>query len=98
MVVMNVSRLRAGLSAAIDRVARGEEVMLTRHGEPIARIVPVVPRTARDAARQENAERAAELLESIERLRGKPLDIGRGISTERAEQLVRELRAERDES
>lgn len=31
---------RAKLSELIDRVQSGEEVILTRHGEPVARLVP----------------------------------------------------------
>lgn len=29
------------LSALLDRVERGEEVTITRHGRPVARLVPV---------------------------------------------------------
>jgi prevent-host-death family protein len=29
------------LSALLERVARGEEITITRHGRPIARLVPV---------------------------------------------------------
>ena len=28
------------LSTLLDRVARGEEVLITRHGQPVARLVP----------------------------------------------------------
>ncbi len=28
------------LSALLDRVTRGEEVLITRHGHPVARLVP----------------------------------------------------------
>ena len=32
---------KSRLSALLDRVARGEQVTITRHGVPIARLVPV---------------------------------------------------------
>jgi len=35
---------RAKLSELIERVQSGEEVVLTRHGEPVARLVPEKPR------------------------------------------------------
>ncbi|HEX9277017.1 MAG TPA: type II toxin-antitoxin system prevent-host-death family antitoxin [Casimicrobiaceae bacterium] len=34
---------RARLSELIERVESGEEVVLTRHGEPVARLVPEKP-------------------------------------------------------
>jgi prevent-host-death family protein len=41
---------RAKLSELIDRVQSGEEVVLTRHGEPVARLVPEKPRRKRSRA------------------------------------------------
>ncbi len=37
-----VGALEAGehLSALLDRVAHGEEIVITRHGRPVARLVP----------------------------------------------------------
>ena len=32
------------LSALLDRVLKGEEITITRHGVPVARLVPVTPR------------------------------------------------------
>lgn len=43
------------LSALLDRVERGEEVMITRRGRPIARLVP-----AEAGFDREKARRAAE--------------------------------------
>jgi len=40
------------LSALLDLVIRGEEVVITRDGKPIAHVVPVVPRFDRAKARQ----------------------------------------------
>jgi len=41
---------RAKLSELIERVQSGEEVVLTRHGEPVARLVPEKPRRKRSGA------------------------------------------------
>ncbi len=41
---------RAKLSELIERVQSGEEVVLTRHGEPVARLVPEKPRRRRSRA------------------------------------------------
>jgi prevent-host-death family protein len=36
----NVAEAKARLSEILDRVAQGQEVLLTRRGHPVARIVP----------------------------------------------------------
>jgi len=43
-----ISRLKAKLSEHIACVKRGEEVLVTERGKPVARIVPVAPGTADD--------------------------------------------------
>lgn len=45
MVHTAVSKLKASLSAYLDRVKAGEEVLVTERGKPVAKLVPV-----RDAA------------------------------------------------
>lgn len=35
------------LSELLDRVAKGEEITITRHGNPVARLVPVTQRDQR---------------------------------------------------
>lgn len=47
MVVHNPSIVaaadaKARLSEMLDRVERGEEITITRHGEPVARLVPAL--------------------------------------------------------
>jgi prevent-host-death family protein len=37
------------LGRLLDRVQAGEEVVITRHGEPVARLVPIDKRSANDA-------------------------------------------------
>ncbi|MEK7766247.1 MAG: type II toxin-antitoxin system prevent-host-death family antitoxin [bacterium] len=46
MVQAAVSVLKAKLSAYLNRVKRGDEVLVTEHGKPIARLV-AVPEPAR---------------------------------------------------
>ena len=44
-----ISHLKARLSEYIASVKRGEEVLITERGKPVARIVPVTPGAADDA-------------------------------------------------
>lgn len=37
------------LSALLDRVERGEEILITKHGRPVARLAPVGPVPSADA-------------------------------------------------
>ena len=52
----------------LDRVARGEEVVVTRHDKPVARIVPVGRPTQEEA--RAAAEGLRELRRTIERRGG----------------------------
>ena len=48
----------------LDRAERGEEIVITRHGKPVARLVPNTPRLDQDqslAAFQRIRERARRL-------------------------------------
>jgi prevent-host-death family protein len=40
------------LGTLLDWVANGEEVLITRHGKAVARLVPAMPSFDRDKARQ----------------------------------------------
>lgn len=40
---INIYAAKSQLSQLIRRVADGEEVVITRNGEPVARLVPVAP-------------------------------------------------------
>lgn len=40
----NLAEAKARLSALIDRVERGEEIAIYRHGRPAAKLVPARPR------------------------------------------------------
>jgi prevent-host-death family protein len=39
---INTYAAKASLSALLERVARGEEITITKNGKPIARLVPAV--------------------------------------------------------
>ena len=47
MVVVGVHEAKSTLSQLLRRVAAGDEVTITRGGEPLARLVPVAPRVKR---------------------------------------------------
>lgn len=56
-----VSELKAGLSAYLARVKRGEEVMITERGTPIAKIVPIARRTGDEWERMLQLEREGRI-------------------------------------
>jgi prevent-host-death family protein len=93
MSELTASEARARLPEVLDRVADGDEVTITRHGRPVA--VVVHP----DALRARRAEavirRAREVGDLLAAARSKPLASGR-LSTERADELVRDLNEARD--
>lgn len=43
MLTVNLAHAKAHLSELLDKVEAGEEVVITRHGEPVAHIRPAVP-------------------------------------------------------
>jgi len=90
---VTVTEARATLPHLLDRVLAGEEVTITRHGQPVA--VVVRP----DALRVRRAEaafaRARALREMLDRARTLPLAPTGSISPERAEELVADVRAGR---
>lgn len=43
MSAVNLAVAKAQLSELINKVEAGEEVVITRHGRPVARVVPVAP-------------------------------------------------------
>lgn len=93
VISTTVSEARATLPALLARVEAGEEVTLTRHGRPVA--VLVRPDTLR-VRRADRAMRGAqEIHDMLESARHEPLSAG-GLSPGRAEELIREIRADRD--
>jgi antitoxin (DNA-binding transcriptional repressor) of toxin-antitoxin stability system len=91
---MSVSEARAALPQVLDRVAEGEEVTITRHGRPVAVVVrPDVMWSRRAHAVLDDAERLHEMLTEAAVA---PLPERTGLTAERAEELIREIRAGRD--
>lgn len=43
MSAVNLAVAKAQLSELINKVEAGEEVVITRHGRPVARVVPATP-------------------------------------------------------
>jgi prevent-host-death family protein len=41
---VTVAAAKAGLSALLDRVEAGDEVVITRRGQPVARLVATTPK------------------------------------------------------
>jgi len=46
MITVGAFEAKTNLSALLERVAQGESIRITRHGKPIARIVPDDPERA----------------------------------------------------
>ena len=90
---MTVSEARAALPQILDRVLAGEEVTLTRHGQPVAVVVrPDTLRARRAGDVFAVAERVRDLLErsGTTRLRDRPT-----LTEDRAAALVADVRAAR---
>ena len=90
---MSVSAARASLPRLIDAVERGDEVTLTRHGKPVA--VMVRPDALRSRRADRAFEAAGEVAEQLRLARDRPLQISKGLSTQRADERAAALRADR---
>lgn len=62
MKMIGARELRTHLSKLLDRVADGEHLTITKHGKPVARLVPV---TTREERAQEALDRITELRRHI---------------------------------
>jgi antitoxin (DNA-binding transcriptional repressor) of toxin-antitoxin stability system len=94
MVMMSASEARASLPELLSRVEGGEEVTITRHGRPVAVLVrPDALRSRRARAALDGAEAIHQLLAAAAS-GGSPE--GSGLSADRAEELIAEIRAGRD--
>lgn len=60
MPTVNITELRSHLPDYIARAAAGEEIMVTRRGEPIVRLVPAEDRRA--AAKEQLARLRAQAM------------------------------------
>jgi prevent-host-death family protein len=94
MTSMNASEARAALPELLNRVEEGEEVTITRHGRPVAVLVrPDALRARRAEAALDEAARIHDLLAEAA---ATPLPEGTGLTEQRAEELIAEIRASRD--
>lgn len=93
-LTISVSEARAALPAVLDRVIEGDEITITRNGRPVAVMIrPDRLRHRRAAPIFEEAERLRERMEEAGR---QPLSEMKGLAPGRAEDLVAQLRADRD--
>jgi prevent-host-death family protein len=81
MTSITVSEARAQLPELLSRVDDGEEITITRHGRPVAVLV------------RPDAARIHELLTQAA---AAGLPEGPGLTAQRAEELIAEIRAGRD--
>jgi len=95
MTTMTISEARTALPELVDRVIAGEEITITRHGAPVAVVVRPDALRTRRRAQQDALDAAARIHERLEAARMAPLPTT-GISAERAEELIAEIRAGRD--
>jgi len=91
---MSASEARAALPELLNRVADGEEVTITRHGRPVAVLVrPDALRVRRAREALDDAERIHALIAEAATA---PLSEGTGLTKQRAEELIADIRAGRD--
>jgi prevent-host-death family protein len=94
MTSMSASEARAALPELLTRVEEGEEVTITRHGRPVAILVrPDTLRSRRAEAAFDDARRVQDLLAEAA---AAPLPQDGGLTEDRAEELIAEIRAGRD--
>ena len=91
--MMTVSKARAALPQILQRVLAGEEVTITRHGEPVAVIVrPDTLRARRASERLSDADRVRDLMAGSRRavLHPRPT-----LSEQEGEDLLADVQAAR---
>jgi prevent-host-death family protein len=93
-MTLTVSEARASLADLVDRVIDGDEVTLTRHGVPVA--VLVQPSALRVRRADGALEAAATLRDRRAKARSAGLRTNPTLSAERAEELIAQIRADRD--
>ena len=91
---MTATEARAALPALLDRVAAGEEVTITRHGQPVA--VVVRPDALRVRRADQALAHAAEIRDALAAARRSTMSATGALSEERGEDLLAEIRAGRD--
>ena len=90
MMRLSVSEARATLPEVLDRVADGDEITITRHGQPVAVLVrPDALRTRRAEATLRPARQVGDLLQEV---------VEPVADRQVADELVRAVRDARDRS
>jgi antitoxin (DNA-binding transcriptional repressor) of toxin-antitoxin stability system len=90
---MTVSEARAALPELLTRVEAGEEVTITRHGRAVA--VLVRPDTLRSRRARAALDSAARIHDLLAEAAAAPAESG-GLTEQRAEELIGDIRAGRD--
>ncbi|MBC7221120.1 type II toxin-antitoxin system prevent-host-death family antitoxin [Candidatus Bipolaricaulota bacterium] len=94
MLRASVSVAKARLSELLDRVRRGESVLITDRGRPVARLVPVVPVEGESDGALERLERDGVIRRQLAPL---PAGFLRGELPEPEASAVEALVREREE-
>jgi antitoxin (DNA-binding transcriptional repressor) of toxin-antitoxin stability system len=94
MPTLSASEARAALPALLDRVTAGEEVTITRHGQPVA--VMVRPDVLRSRRSDHAFTSAAEVRSLLAAGAGAPLPRLTGLSAQRADELIADVRSGRE--
>ena len=90
---LTMSEARARLPELLDRIERGEEITITRHGRPAA--VLLRPDKLRVRRGESAIDRAREIGRMIEEARQQPLGPGIDMDPAYAEEWIAEIRADR---
>ena len=93
MESLTVSEARARLPEILDRVEKGEEITITRHGRPAA--VLLRPDNVRVRRGESTIDRAREIGRMLEEARHRPIGPA-SMDPAYAEELIRDIRAGRD--
>jgi len=93
MTQLSVSEARAILPEVLDRVERGEEITITRHGRPAA--VLLRPDSVRMRRATQTIDRARDVAALVSAGRDRPLRAP-AVSVDHAERWAGAVRADRD--
>ncbi len=74
MHAMSLAQAKAHLSELINTVELGEEVVITRHGRPVARVLPAAP-----AKKVMPLQRLAKLRQQVPARQGSSADLLREL-------------------
>ena len=96
MLTYTASEARAKLPEIIDLVVDGQEIQITRHGKPVVVVVSPEKLRVRRPAALEAIRRGEEIGRRLDEARKRPLLSNGGLPPGYADQLVAEIRADRD--